>query len=43
MGRVHPKKGLDMLMKSFSAKSGENEFLVIAGPIDESDSYYKKL
>ena len=43
LGRVHPKKGLDMLIKSFSAMSSENEFLVIAGPIDESDSYYKKL
>jgi glycosyltransferase involved in cell wall biosynthesis len=30
-------------MKSFSAISSENVFLVIAGPIDESDSYYKKL
>ncbi len=43
LGRVHPKKGLDMLIKSFSAMSSENEFLVIAGPIDESYYYYKKL
>lgn len=43
LGRIHPKKGLDMLIKSFSSMSSENEFLVIAGPIDESDSYYKKL
>ena len=43
LGRIHPKKGLDMLIKSFSTMSGENQFLVIAGPIDEGDSYYKKL
>ena len=43
LGRIHPKKGLDMLIKSFSDMSSENEFLVIAGPIEESDSYYKKL
>ena len=43
LGRIHPKKGLDMLIKSFSAISSENELLVIAGPIDKSDSYYKQL
>ena len=43
MGRIHPKKGLDILLKAFAKQVEENHLLVIAGPIDWSEPYFKKL
>ena len=43
LGRFHPKKGVDLLIKSFSRKSSKNEVLVLAGPINQSDKYLKDL
>jgi glycosyltransferase involved in cell wall biosynthesis len=43
LGRFHPKKGVDLLIKSFSRKSSKNEVLVLAGPIDQSDKHLKDL
>ena len=43
MGRIHPKKGLDMLLNSFSRYSREDNILVISGPIDETEPYLQKL
>ena len=43
LGRLHPKKGLDMLLKSFCHIGTENEFLMIAGPLDEKDRYQQSL
>ena len=43
LGRLHPKKGLDMLLKSFCRIGTENEFLMITGPLDEKDRYQQSL
>lgn len=39
LGRMHPKKGLDNLIRSFIRHCSENETLVLAGPIDNPDGY----
>lgn len=43
MGRIHPKKGLDLLLHSFSQIHNRKALLVIAAPIDPKDKYYKRL
>ena len=43
LGRLHPKKGLDMLLRSFCRIGTDNEFLMIAGPLDEKDRYQQNL
>ena len=44
LGRIHPKKGIDLLLSSFSTFSSTlpQAHLVIAGP-EEDKSYFKKL
>jgi glycosyltransferase involved in cell wall biosynthesis len=41
LGRLHPKKGLDLLLPAFAACEQRDAVLVLAGPID--DSYRSKL
>ena len=43
MGRIHPKKGLELLLEAFSQQKRTNNILVIAAPISEDDAYYKTL
>jgi len=43
MGRIHPKKGLDLLFNAFAQQKRSNDLLVIAAPISENDAYYKTL
>ena len=43
LGRLHPKKGLEMLLDAFHKLSSEKEILIIAGPINEKDSFHRKL
>ena len=43
MGRIHPKKGLDILLKAFAKYMEKNHLLVIAGPIDRSEGYVQML
>jgi glycosyltransferase involved in cell wall biosynthesis len=43
MGRIHPKKGLDLLLEAFSKQKRANDILVIAAPIFEHENYYKKI
>ena len=43
MGRIHPKKGVDLLLNAFSKNSTEKDILVIAGPIEQADPYVRKL
>ena len=43
MGRLHPKKGLDLLLNAIAKNFPEDSVLVIAGPVDQSDPYVQKL
>lgn len=45
LGRLHPKKGVDNLIRAWKGRSHkqENETLVLAGPPDEQNSWVKKL
>ena len=43
MGRLHPKKGLDLLLYAIAKNFPEDSVLVIAGPVDQSDPYVQKL
>jgi len=43
LGRMHPKKGLDLLIRSFLADCLEGETLVLAGPLEKPDRYLTKL
>ena len=43
MGRLHPKKGLDLLLNAIAKNFPEDSLLVIAGPVDQSDPYVQKL
>jgi glycosyltransferase involved in cell wall biosynthesis len=43
MGRIHPKKGLDLLIDAFGKYAGNEHLLMIAGPIERNDSYYQSL
>ena len=43
LGRMHPKKGLDLLIRSFLTNYLEGETLVLVGPLDEPDRYLTKL
>jgi glycosyltransferase involved in cell wall biosynthesis len=40
---MHPKKGLDLLVRSFLADYHEGETLILAGPLDKPDKYLTKL
>ena len=43
MGRLHPKKGLDLLLNAIAKNFPEDSVLVIAGPVEQSDPYFQKL
>lgn len=43
MGRIHPKKGLNLLLHAYANNFPEDSVLVIAGPVDQSDPYVQKL
>ena len=43
MGRIDPKKGLNLLFNAFFNEASSESILVIAGPIDPTDDYTKKL
>ena len=44
LGRIHPKKGLDTLIKLWNQKNrNEEDVLLLAGPIDKTDPYHRKL
>lgn len=43
LGRMHPKKGLDLLVRSFLTDCLEGEILVLAGPLEKPDRYLAKL
>jgi len=44
LGRIHPKKGVDLLLDSFSRFHEENDALVLAGPKNEgNDGFIKKI
>ena len=43
LGRFHPKKGVDLLIKSFLKDCGKDDILLLAGPTNNSDSYLKFL
>ena len=43
MGRVHPKKGLDLLLSSFVKNSKQEDLLVIAAPLSKNCRYTQKL
>jgi len=43
MGRVHPKKGLDLLLSSFVKNSKQGDLLVIAAPLSKNCRYTQKL
>ena len=35
LGRIHPKKGVDLLLQAFAESEETDEFLVLAGPCDD--------
>ena len=44
LGRFHPKKGVDELIRSWKKrKNPKEEVLVLAGPLDKKDSWIQKL
>ena len=43
LGRMHPKKGLDMLLRSFLGEERKDEALVLAGPVEKTDPFTRKL
>jgi len=44
LGRIHPKKGLDLLIHSWKEKQlGALGALAIAGPLDPNEEYHQKL
>ena len=43
LGRFHPKKGLDLLIRSFMADAVEGEILVLGGPLEKPDKYLTRL
>jgi len=44
LGRIHPKKGLDTLIKLWvHQNTNEEDVLLLAGPLDKTDSYHRKL
>jgi len=43
LGRMHPKKGLDLLIRSFLRQKREGELLVLAGPLEPSDRHITNL
>ena len=43
MGRIHPKKGLGLLLNAFIRQKRKDDLLVIAAPIPEKNPYYQKL
>ena len=43
MGRIHPKKGLDLLLSSFAKQARPEHVLIIAGPINDQCRYTQKL
>ena len=43
MGRIHPKKGLDLLLSSFVKNSKQGDLLVIAAPLSNNCKYTQKL
>lgn len=44
VGRIHEKKGIDLLLKAFSViKAKENLHIVLVGPLPNASEYYKYL
>ena len=43
LGRMHPKKGLDLLIRSFLREKREGEILVLAGPLEPVDRHLSNL
>jgi glycosyltransferase involved in cell wall biosynthesis len=43
MGRIHPKKGLDLLLTSYVKQAKSEHVLIIAGPINDRCGYTEKL
>ena len=43
MGRIHPKKGIDMLLEAFAKHASGQNLLVIAGPVEKDDECFRKL
>ena len=44
LGRFHPKKGVDELIRSWKKRRNpKDEVLVLAGPVDKKDSWIQKL
>ena len=40
MGRIHPKKGIDMLLEAFAKHASDQNLLVIAGPVEKDDECF---
>lgn len=43
LGRMHPKKGLELLIRAFLREGAKEEILVLAGPLDSASRYLKNL
>ena len=43
LGRFHPKKGVDELIRSWKRRNPQDEVLVLAGPVNKKDSWIQKL
>ena len=43
LGRMHPKKGLELLIRAFLRDGTKDEILVLAGPLDPSTRHLKNL
>jgi glycosyltransferase involved in cell wall biosynthesis len=43
LGRFHPKKGVDLLIKSFLKESNKDDVLLLAGPLDHRDNFISYL
>jgi len=43
LGRMHPKKGLDLLIRSFLREKRDGEMLILAGPLEPVDRNLKNL
>ena len=43
LGRFHPKKGVDLLIKAFLKECKKDDILLLAGPIDRGDNFVSYL